>query len=789
MVIASGERNGVKINTMNYNPTVNGADARKLRLLYATFFATGFSALLYQVIWQRLLALFAGSDTISVSIVVGAFLGGLGIGSLLGSFIADRLSSRHALMAFSLFNVGIAVFALGSKYIFYDILFLSFSSLSVSRFATLVVSFFALLFPTTLMGLSLPILSRAVVRGIENAARTIGQLYGVNTIGASLGAVIGGWFLVKYIGFESALYCGVAINLTASLLVYCLFGTVTAESPQNDQPVTMHGDGSGQVSTLSRITGHDLFWFAMVMLSGFMAISLQIVFFRLFETLFQGRAFAFAIVLANFLVFDAMGALIGTRLVRKIIDTQFSFFLLQGLIALAAVGCIWLFLLQGSWLHFFASSWIGSLLLLPAVIIGPAAFLIGLYFPIVQKAVQKNRQLVGMRTGLIDCGIVAGNTVGSMVTGLVLLDIFGTSGTLRILMFIGGAFLLCTMPMLHARTTNTQKLLAGALAGMVGLMLVFFPAQKKFWMTLNEKNQAEVINYYSNKFNIKITETAAFVSENKTGCALVQREKTEDGKFYSQLFYHGHIEGFIEPYVAIHVLLGSIGPLIHQAPKDILLVGLGSGGSAYASGINPKTEKIEVVEIATVLFDVLHKFLNQTQFVCLKEVLHSPRFSIIDNDARRFIMGVGKYYDIIESDPLMPETSGSNMLYSLEYFNLVKAKLKKNGLFVQWAPTARVENGVRRVFPHVLRIQVPPWQVLVASCEPLDIDLAALQKRYNSPEVKNYLELTGVTVHELQKILKTIEKAPPLDNAENKNVNTDLFPRDEYAQRLREVRM
>ena len=739
----------------------------QLRVLYLAFFATGFSALLYQVIWQRLLSLFAGSDTISVAIVVGAFLGGLGVGSLAGSLLADRLTVRKALLTFALCNFGIAAFAVGSKYIFYNILFLQFSSLAISRSMTLVVSFIALLFPTVLMGLSLPVLSRAVVRAIEKAAESITLLYGLNTIGAGFGAILGGWFLAKYLGFEKVLLVGAIINATVGLTICAAFIMLAKRASAGNNA----SSASRVTGTITNITSHDLRWLILVMLSGFMSISLQVVFFRVFETLFEGRAFTFAVVLCNFLIYDALGALLGSKFLKAIKDPATWFFIIQGLIVFFGMGGIWLLTCKGVDIVFWKSTVWGTVLVLPGIIIGPAALLIGLYFPIVQKAVQTSSNLVGTRTGLIDFGIIMGNTLGSIITGLVFLDVIGTTGTLRVLAAGGLIFLVCAY--VKKKNTVLHISLACLMLSLAGFF-VLFPVQNKFWTALTNKN-------------LSVNEVVA--AEDKSGSALIHRKKTGGDEIYaSSMYFHGHEQGKIENYYLVHSFLGSIGPLIHPLPEDILVIGLGSTGTAYAAGADPRCKQIDVVEIAEVMFKVLDAFCNMTKLPFLETVMKSRRFNIIGNDARRFLSITDKKYDIIESDPLLPQTSGSGMLYSTEFFTMVKSKLKKGGFFVQWAPTARVCNGIRRVFPYVIGFHVAPWtHIFIASEEPIPFDTDKLYKRLEQVEVRSYFEQGRVDVSMLKEWTQCGQPLKPLatkdmDNAVLNNVNMDLFPRDEYMQ-------
>jgi predicted membrane-bound spermidine synthase len=174
--------------------------------LAAAFAASGVAALIDQTVWQRMLGIFAGSDAVTAAIVVGAFLLGLGLGSLAAGLFADRLGPARAACGFAACEVGIGLFGLLSKPFLYDFVALRLGPWVDDRLAIFLVCFAGLLLPTFLMGCSLPLLARAAVTGIAGAARRIGLLYGLNTAGAGLGALFGGWWLIGTVGFETALW-------------------------------------------------------------------------------------------------------------------------------------------------------------------------------------------------------------------------------------------------------------------------------------------------------------------------------------------------------------------------------------------------------------------------------------------------------------------------------------------------------------------------------------------------------------------------------------------------------
>jgi predicted membrane-bound spermidine synthase len=184
----------------------------RLPSLLLLFFLSGVSALVYQIAWQRMLGLFGGSDSISSTIVVGAFLLGLGLGSLIASTFADRISDDGAIFSFAICELGIAAFALSSKVIFYDFLFKQMGEIAESHGLVFVIVFLALLVPTLLMGLSLPLLAKGIARSIETAPERISWLYAVNTLGAAAGAFAAGWFIIGAVGYVITVMFAAAIS-------------------------------------------------------------------------------------------------------------------------------------------------------------------------------------------------------------------------------------------------------------------------------------------------------------------------------------------------------------------------------------------------------------------------------------------------------------------------------------------------------------------------------------------------------------------------------------------------
>ncbi len=730
----------------------SGADRATRAALMGLFFLSGAAALVYQTAWHRLLALFAGADTIAAALVVGAFLLGLGIGSLAGGLVADRLGRRAALLAFAVCEVGIAAFAVASPWLYHDVIYRELLPLSASRPAIFAVVFLSLLWPTFLMGCSLPLLSKAVVSRIEGSARLIGGLYGVNTLGAGVGAFVGGWFLIGTVGFDRAVQVGAALNLLVALGGLVLarsLGGEPAAAPVRREP--LEGSDSSVV----------LRWSILVFVSGFLIVALQIVWYRLVGVLLQSNGYSFSLVLSVFLLGDAAGLLVGARTVDRIADPRRFFFQMQGLATALA--------LAGAWGVYGAMGWgllpttftdidvmaeadpdVSAIVALLALVVLPASFVMGFSFPVVQKAVQSDIGRLGQRVGLVQLANIVGNSVGSLVAGLLLLDLMGTAGTFKLLAAIGLAFAVLQL----ASAPDTRWAWPPAILLAIGL--AFFPPAESFWRRLHG-----------------LTHEAAIVAEDKTGLSLLKMANERDGRLYIQ----GHSQSLL-PFDTVHAFLGSIGPLAHPAPKRVLVIGSGTGGTPYAAGLRPETEKVRVIEIVAPVIDTLHRYRATNPGSAVDRLLGSPKFEIVVADGRHTLALDRGTYDVIEADAILPKTGLSGLLASQEFFRQVKARLAPGGLYVQWAPTERTVETFRSVFPYVTMVH----PALIGSDRPIGLDRDSLLGLLADPRIDDHLAVARIDRAELRQWFKD-KKIEVLNDGRTvpaPSPNTDLFPRDEY---------
>lgn len=726
---------------------------RGLPVLFGLFFLSGAAALIYQTAWHRLLGLFAGADTIAAALVVGAFLLGLGIGSLAAGLYADRLSRRAALIGFALCEVGIAAFAAASPWLYYDGIYRNLLPISASRWVVFGVVFAGLLWPTFLMGCSLPFLSKAVVRRIDGSAQLIGRLYGVNTLGAGVGAFIGGWVLLGSLGFDATIFVGAALNLIVAAGGLLMARGLDLSDPAAAQKTSATHDVNDG--------GLVLRWSVLVFISGFLIVALQIVWYRLIGVMLQSNGYSFSLVLTVFLLGDAAGLLVGAKVIDRIADPRRFFFQMQGVATALALGGAWfVYLAIGAGLlpsTFVDRDIMGPgtarpmlIVLLLLIVVLPASFIMGFSFPVVQKAVQLDLDRLGRRVGYVQLANIVGNSAGSLVAGLLLLDLFGTAGTLRLLVAVGLAF--AVLQLIGASGTRWSYAPAALLAA--GLLL--FPGGEGFWRRLHG-----------------LTGERAIVAEDKTGLSVLKFLGPDKGKLYIQ----GHSQSDL-PFATVHSFLGAIGPLAHERPTRVLVIGSGTGGTPYAAGANPLTEKVRLIEIVEPVVETLRRYTRDGGTQGIDRLLNDRKFEVVVADGRHALALDNTKYDVIEADAILPKTALSGLLNSQEFFQQVRTKLAPGGLYVQWAPTQRSIDTFRSVFPYVTMMH----PALIGGDRPIPLDRDRLLALLARPEVAAHFAAAGIDRAELRQwfVDKKIEKLNDGKTVPAREPNTDFFPRDEY---------
>jgi spermidine synthase len=238
------------------------------------------------------------------------------------------------------------------------------------------------------------------------------------------------------------------------------------------------------------------------------------------------------------------------------------------------------------------------------------------------------------------------------------------------------------------------------------------------------------------------------------------------------------------PYLTVHPALGALPAFVHERPLDALVIGLGSAGTLFGISGRESLERVTCVEIVRPQLPALWQLDARRPDVGLAAVLRDPRVTFVYGDGRTHIARSGRTFDIIEADALRPTSSYAGNLYSVDYFGLLLRHLRPGGLAVTWAPTERTRQSFIKVFPHVLSF----GPIVLGSNEAIRFDPVAVRGRIRDGRVLEYYRAAGVDIEDLlAPYLDRVPVAygPAFDRAALADLNTDLFPRDEYSGILR----
>jgi spermidine synthase len=357
---------------------------------------------------------------------------------------------------------------------------------------------------------------------------------------------------------------------------------------------------------------------------------------------------------------------------------------------------------------------------------------------------------------------VAGSTGGAILTGWWALRVLGTADTLKALV-TASAFFAIAGALLSLRPRARQWKSAAVFSiGLFAALTVAraMPSARALWAGLHGSTPERIV-----------------YGEDETGVSLL-KVVGATAQRQSQVYVNGVGQSWI-PYGQTHTILGALPAFLHPDPRDVVVIGLGSGDTAFALAGRDSVERITCVEIVKSQLRTLTEYDRVHGYEGLAALFRDPRVEHIAGDGRRFIMRAERQFDIIEADALRPLSAYSGNLYSDRYFELLRGRLKRGGLAVTWAPTARVRRTFLKVFSHAVSYR----DILMGSVDPIVIDHWAARRRLADASVQQFYRAAGVDIEALLEpyLATTPERYEPgYDRSTIDDINTDLFPRDEF---------
>ena len=714
------------------------------------FIGSGCAALIYEIVWFQVLQLVVGSSAVSLAVLLGTFMGGMCLGSLMLTRYVAR--SVHPLMAYARLEaligvVGAVLIALmplvGRLYTAVD------GGGPTSIVFRAIVAILLLLPPTILMGATLPAMSR-YVEATPSGISWLGFFYGGNILGAVIGCLGAGFYLLRNFDLTTASLVAVALNfIVAGLAV------VLSKSAPYSPPAEPKASETPESKTAA--PWHPRGVYIAIALSGMTALGAEVIWTRLLSLLFGATTYAFSIILGVFLVGLGIGSTAGSAMARNSANPRATLAWTQFLLAGTTAWGAWVVtqglphwpvnaaLAPSAWFNFqidIARSLFAML---------PGAILWGASFPMALAAATTKGADPGRTVGRVYAANTLGAIAGSMLSGLVLTPWIGTHGAMRIFIILSAVSgFIAIAPMFKAGREGAKPLVGPGgvfAAGMLAVAALFLAARV-------QPVPAGLIAW-GRSLSWQGEPNALYVGEGINSSIAV----TQEAAGYKNFHVSGKVEASEEPQdMRLQRLLGHLSGLMHDNPKNVLVVGFGAGVTAGSLSIHPSITRMVICEMEPLIPKIVSTHFREANHA----VAENPRVEVIYDDARHYVLTTREKFDVITSDPIHPWVKGAATLYTREYFEHVKAHLNPGGVVTQWVPLYESTEEVVKseiatffeVFPNgtIWRNDNMDGSgydvVLVARLDEKPINVDEWQARLDRPEfaqVKASLQQVGYT--------------------------------------------
>jgi spermidine synthase len=651
------------------------------------FFCSGFPALIYQIVWQRSLFAAYGLNIESVTIVVGAFMLGLGVGSLAGGALS-RGTRFPLVWLFAGAEFLVSIFGFVSLGFFHRVAEWSVGS---SLLKTGLVSFLLIVVPTMLMGATLPLLVEHVMRRAENVGSTVGNLYFVNTLGSGLACFVAADVLMRRLGQSGSMRLAASINLLVAI------GAIVYGIRKKEHEVPSHPEKKLPIQAGTRFLSFPLAVF-IAAFCGFIALSYEIIWYRLLAFATGGIARVFASLLGSYLLGLALGSRFSGRkcngpLQSPAAATRALAWILCGSSVLAfCIGPASAFVLSFVSPHRMDGfAQFAYPVIFFFICVGAAFF--GASFPLITHAMGVQTS-TGAAVSYIYAANIVGSTAGSLLVGLLLMDHLSLFAISSLLLIAG---ISCSMIVLVA---SRPVRLAGTGAFLFGVALVVTVAARPVYSSIYDRLLFK--NEYPKSYFAQIVETRSGVI-GVTPDGTVFGGGAYDGRFNVAL--SNDINGISRPY-AISVF--------HPAPRRVLMIGLGSGSWAQVVANHPHVEDLQIVEINPGYLDLIPQYLS------VRSVLHNPKVRIAIDDGRRWLLShPEEKFDVVMMNTTFHWRDHISNLLSVEFLRIVRQHLNHAGVFFyNTTGSDDVMATGMSVFPYALRFS----RCLAVSDSPIPFD-------------------------------------------------------------------
>jgi spermidine synthase len=723
---------------------LGGTSAKRIfPLLILLFIGSGCSALIYELVWYQLLGLVIGVSSASLGIVLGTFMGGMCLGSLLLPRFAS--GKYHPLRVYATLELGIGVFGIVILAVMplVGYVYFGFATTGIAGLVLRgVIAAICLLPPTMLMGATLPAIAR-FVKSTPAGMSWLGFFYGGNIAGAVLGVVVAAFYLLRV--FDVAVATYVAVGLNAVVAVVAL--AVAKFHEYEEQAADVSGASSSRVWLISVAVG----------LSGLTALASEVLWTRHLSLFVGATVYGFALILAVFLLGLGVGTGAGATLAKRVRSPRVALAFCQGLLCLATLWAAYsITQLVPFWsVNVNASPWgrMSTDLVRVGFAMLPAAVLWGASFPLALAAAATGREDSGRLVGRLYAANTLGAIVGALSAGFFLVPWIGSQATQQLL--IGLSALSALAVIVSVASVSPSRLRTST--AMAGVVLAGFLSIVTVPPVLGK-----VVAWGRYLPGSKDAPEPIYVGEGLTASVAVT---VTDG-FVLNYHNSGKVQASAYPQdMRLQRMLGHLTTLVPDEQNNFLVIGLGAGVTAGAVSIEPRLEEMTIAEIEPLVPKVVSEYFGAENF----DVVENDRVTIRIDDGRHFLQTTDQTFDGITSDPLDPWVKGSAALYTREFWELAKSRLNPGGVvtvFVQLYEST--EDAVRSEIATFLEA-FPNGAVfantyggggydlvLLGTNGETQIDVSRMTERFNDPAYARVREsLAEVGVYSVTDLLST----------------------------------
>ena len=768
-------------------------------VLLGLFLVTGFTGLVYQLLWARMFTLVFGATVLAVSTVLAAFFAGLALGSWIFGRIVDRLG--RPLILYGLLEIGVGACAAFVPFLIPHAQGISaslslqapdsFYAVSLARF---LVSLLLILLPTTLMGASLPVLGRYLVQARNRVGRELGYLYAVNTIGAALGCLVTGFLLIEALGVTTTHTLAVILNVAVGCIALALHRSAAKAA---DVPGAPGGSGHRvkpsrkgrrkkrragprpavqprpaavpRTATYSRRTALSVL--GAFGISGAAALSYEVLWTRNLGVTLHSTTYSFTLILTAFLCGIGLGSLLYGKWLQRSGRPVFLFGAIQAAVGIYALALIHFFRvmpdLASAVIQPKEADWgamVALQLLLCFLVLLIPTLLLGCTFPLAAQICVTGLRGLGGTVGSVYAVNCIGAIAGSFLAGFVIIPTIGVKSGMMLVSAASIAVAIALLGSAPDARRRARRLAVAATACLAVTGLIAGHATD-LYVGIGASADARRLLYYDDGLvaNVRVEQTADNV-------LLMIDNKVQAGRLGAR-----SSQG-----------LGHIPMLLHPDPRQVLTIGMGAGMTAGAVTRHP-VENVRIVDLVGSLAEAARYFSQQNH-----DVLSDTRTRFTVGDGRNFLLTTGERFDVIVADIFFPAGAGTGSLYSLGNYRLARSRLADGGLLVQWVPLYQLTEDEFRtiaatflaVFPEAeLWLGDPdmmyPVVGLLGRMGPARIHVPGIRHRLQRTEVSRGLAFGNDAITLLCAYLMGGRELA--EYADGAPLNTDDRPRIEFS--------